>query len=169
VCTLAYPTADEDADFARITTFIDAFAPYLIGMSDHTLGPEGAWMTAALGGVCIEKHYTIDKTLPDVPDHKISVEPDELAAMVRYADRAAAMRGDGAFGVRPAEEPARANARRSIVTERDVTARSQLAPDDLGFKRPGTGMAPALAETLIGRRAARDLPRGTVLSPDDLT
>lgn len=169
VCTLAYPTADEDADFARIPTFIDAFTPYLIGMSDHTLGPEGAWMTAALGGVCIEKHYTIDKTLPDVPDHKISVEPDELAAMVRHADRAAMMRGNGAFGVRPAEEPARANARRSIVTERDVTTGSQLASDDLGFKRPGTGMAPALAESLVGRHAARDLPRGTVLSPDDLS
>jgi sialic acid synthase SpsE len=81
VCTLTYPTPDADAHFARLCTFRRAFAPYLIGTSDHTLGTAGAWMTAALGGVCIEKHYTIDKGLPDVPDHAMSVDPDELAEM----------------------------------------------------------------------------------------
>jgi sialic acid synthase SpsE len=167
VCTLAYPTADEDAHFARIPAFAEAFAPFLIGMSDHTLGPEGAWMTAALGGVCIEKHYTLDRSLPDVPDHKISVEPHELADMVRFADRAALMRGEDWIGVRPAEEPARANARRSIVTERDVEAGAELTLEDLGYKRPGTGIAPARAPELVGRRAARDLPRGTILGESD--
>ena len=75
-------------------TFRREFAPYLIGMSDHTLGTAGAWMTAALGGVCIEKHYTIDKALPDVPDHAMSVDPAELAEMVAACDRAATLRGD---------------------------------------------------------------------------
>jgi sialic acid synthase SpsE len=168
VCTLAYPTDDEDGHFARIPAFAEAFSPYLIGMSDHTLGADGAAITAALGGVCIEKHYTIDKTLPDVPDHKISVEPHELAEMVRAADRAARMRGESWIGVRPAEEPARANARRSIVTERDVAAGQEIAFEDLGYKRPGGGLAPALAPTLTGRRARRDLPRGTVIAEEDL-
>jgi sialic acid synthase SpsE len=60
VCTLTYPTPDPDGHFARLEEFRRRFDPYLIGTSDHTLGVAGAWMTAALGGVCIEKHYTID-------------------------------------------------------------------------------------------------------------
>jgi sialic acid synthase SpsE len=168
VCTLAYPTDDADGHFARIPAFAEAFDPYLVGMSDHTLGPDGAAVTAALGGVCIEKHYTLDKGLPDVPDHKISVEPSELAEMVRAADRAALMRGESWIGVRPAEEPARANARRSIVTERDIAAGAEITLDDLGYKRPGSGLAPALADEVVGRRAARDLPRGTILDRRDL-
>ncbi len=168
VCTLTYPTPDEDANFARVTTFRREFAPYLVGTSDHTLGPEGAWMTAALGGVCIEKHYTVDKGLPDVPDHAMSVDPDELAVMVAAADRAAVLAGSPEIGVRPSEEPARRNARRSVVLERDVSAGATLRVEDLGYKRPGTGLPPDEGERLVGRVAVADLRRGTLLSYADL-
>jgi sialic acid synthase SpsE len=168
VCTLTYPTPDEDADFARLETFRQELDPYLCGFSDHTLGPEGAWMTAALGGVCIEKHYTLDKSLPDVPDHAISVDPSELAEMARACDRGAALRGSGWIGVRDSERPARANARRSIVLERDVPAGAELTAVDLGFKRPGAGIPPYEIERVLGRRTRRALVRGTVLAEDDL-
>lgn len=168
VCTLTYPTPDEDGHFARVESFRAEFEPYPIGVSDHTLGIAGAWMTAALGGVCIEKHYTIDKRLPDVPDHAMSVEPAELAEMVAACDRAATLRGEAAIGVRESEAPARANARRSIVLERDVSAGTTLAAEDLGFKRPGTGIPPFELDRVIGMRARSDLPRGTVLTYDDL-
>ena len=168
VCTLTYPTPDADAHFARVRSFRHAFAPYPIGVSDHTLGIAGAWMTAALGGVCIEKHYTIDRRLPDVPDHAMSVEPGELAEMVSACDRAAVLLGDGWIGVRASEEPARANARRSIVLERDVTRGERLRPDDLGFKRPGTGIPPFEAARVAGARARQDLTRGTVLTDEAL-
>jgi N,N'-diacetyllegionaminate synthase len=168
VCTLTYPTPDEDADFARLESFRREFDPYLCGFSDHTLGPEGAWMTAALGGVCIEKHYTLDKSLPDVPDHAISVDPPELAEMVRACNRGAALRGSDWIGVRGSERPARANARRSIVLERDVGEGEELSASDLGFKRPGTGIPPYEADRVIGRRAARALSQGAVLTEDDL-
>jgi len=168
VCTLTYPTPDEDAHFARLGSFRAEFAPYLVGSSDHTLGVAGAWMTAALGGVCIEKHYTIDRRLPDVPDHAMSVEPGELAEMVAACDRAAVLRGEPAIGVRESEQPARANARRSIVLERDVTAGAALTPEDLGFKRPGTGIPPFEFEGIVGMRVRADLPRGTVLSFEHL-
>jgi sialic acid synthase SpsE len=125
-------------------------------------------MTAALGGVCIEKHYTVDKRLPDVPDHAMSVEPPELAEMVAACERAAVLRGDRSIGVLPSEEPARANARRSIVLERDVPAGRLLAPDDLGFKRPGTGIPPFEADRVVGRRLRADLAHGTILSYDHL-
>jgi N,N'-diacetyllegionaminate synthase len=167
-CTLTYPTPDEDAHFARIATFRETFDPYLVGMSDHTLGVAGAWMTSALGGVCIEKHYTIDKGLPDVPDHAMSVDPDELGEMVRACDRAAVLAGDGWIGVRPSEEPARANARRSIVLERDVPAGVPLTPADLGFKRPGTGIAPGEADHVVGRALREPRPRGTILTYEEL-
>jgi N,N'-diacetyllegionaminate synthase len=168
VCTLTYPTPDPDGHFARIESFRREFDPYLIGSSDHTHGVAGAWMTAALGGVCIEKHYTIDKKLPDVPDHAMSVEPDELAEMVAACDRASLLRGEDWIGVRESERPARANARRSIVLERDVAAGVPLTATDLGFKRPGTGLAPSALETVLGRslRAAR--PRGSLLTEADL-
>jgi sialic acid synthase SpsE len=168
VCTLTYPTPDADAHFARLSVFRRIFAPYLIGTSDHTLGTAGAWMTAALGGVCIEKHYTIDKRLPDVPDHAMSVDPAELAAMVEACERAATLLGEGWIGVRPSEEPARANARRSVVLEHDIAAGQVLSAGDLGFKRPGTGIAPFEADRVVGSRVRADLPRGTVLSAEHL-
>lgn len=167
-CTLAYPTDDVDGHFARLETFRSEFAPYLSGFSDHTLGVAGGWMTAALGGVCIEKHYTLDKTLPDIPDHAISVDVPELHQLVHACTRGAVLRGDAAIGVRPSEEPARANARRSVVLERPVSAGQTLIWDDLGFKRPGTGLAPSNAAELVGRAAGRDMPRGTILQLSDL-
>ena len=168
-CTLTYPTPDPDGHFARLETFREKFAPYLIGFSDHTLGPEGAWMTAALGGVCIEKHYTLDKTLPDIPDHKISVEPQELAQMVQFGDRATVLRGNASIGVRDSEQPARANARRSVVLERDVTAGTTLTEEDLGYKRPAGGLAQFQADEVLGKTVGADLPRGHVLSLEDVS
>lgn len=168
VCTLTYPTPDEDADFARIETFRRELAPYLCGVSDHTLGPEGAWMTAALGGVCIEKHYTLDKRLGEVPDHVISVDPAELAEMVRACNRASALRGGSWIGVRESERPARENARRSVVVARAVAAGHELSAGDLGFRRPGTGIPPFEVDRVIGRRARRDLVEGAVLDESDL-
>lgn len=168
VCTLTYPAPDEDGHFARIETFRARFAPYLIGVSDHTLGVAGAWMTAALGGVCLEKHYTLDKTLPDVPDHRISLDPQELAQAVAVCTKASLLRGSPAIEVHPSEEPARRDARRSIVVERPVVAGQRLTGDDLAFKRPGIGLPPYEVGDVVGRYAKRALNRDHVLAPDDL-
>ena len=167
-CTLTYPTPDEDANFATVPEYEREFAPYLIGTSDHTLGVAGAWMTAALGGVCIEKHYTLDKSLGDVPDHAMSVDPPELEEMVRACDRACVLRGESWIGVRESERPARQMARRSVVLERDVPAGRPLTQADLGFKRPGTGLAPAAAGALIGRSLREPGERGLVLTDHHL-
>jgi N-acetylneuraminate synthase len=168
VCTLTYPTPDPDGHFARVEEFRERFAPYLVGTSDHTLGTAGAWMTAALGGVCIEKHYTLDPGLPDVPDHAMSVTPEQLAEMVEACERAARLRGSAAIEVHPSELPARENARRSIVLERDLPAGHVLEARDLGFKRPGTGIPPSALASVAGRRLHRELPRGAILSEEDL-
>ena len=167
-CTLTYPTPDEDGNFARLEVMRREFSPFMIGMSDHTLGVAGAWMTAALGGVAIEKHYTIDKSLPDVPDHAMSVDPDQLAEMVEACKRGATLRGAGHIGVRDSELPARKLARRSIVLEKSLGAGHQLTREDLGFKRPGTGLAPEFSDQIIGRRLQAGLERGTILEWDML-
>jgi sialic acid synthase SpsE len=163
VCTLTYPTPDSDANFARIASFGSEFAPYLIGMSDHTLGVEGGWMTAALGGVCIEKHYTLDKKLPDVPDHAMSVDADELAGLVAACERGATLRGDDWIGVRDSELPAREMARRSIVTTRRIVAGHVITEADLAVKRPARGLPPALLNDIVGRRTVVDLPADATL------
>jgi N,N'-diacetyllegionaminate synthase len=168
VCTLTYPTPDVDANFARLDEFRRRFAPYLSGTSDHTLGVAGGWMTGALGGICIEKHYTIDKKLGDVPDHAMSVDAPELAELVEAARRGALLRGESWIGVRDSERPARENARRSIVLERDVDAGAPLAPGDLGYKRPGTGIPPFESAAVVGRRLRDGGRRGLVLTYDHL-
>jgi sialic acid synthase SpsE len=166
-CTLTYPTPDTDGHFARLETFRQEFAPYLCGVSDHTLGVAGAWMTAALGGVCIEKHYTLDKTAVDVPDHRMSVDPPELEEMVVAARMGACLRGDSWIGVRRSEEPARANARRSIVLKRKVSRGTVLAYKDLDFLRPGGGLAPSEAAQVVGKAARRDLDEAHVVTGDE--
>ena len=125
-------------------------------------------MTAALGGVCIEKHYTIDKRLPDVPDHAMSVDPAELAEMVgacRRAARSARRRRDRRPRLRA---PARDNARRSIVLERDVEAGVPLQAEDLGFKRPGIGIPPFEAPAVVGRKLREPGRRGLTLLEEHL-
>ena len=126
-------------------------------------------MTAALGGVCIEKHYTLDKPLRDVPDHAISVDPAELAEMVRACERGAVLRGDELDrGARRASaRRARTRGARSCSSAR-CAAGHELRAEDLGFKRPGTGIPPFEVDRMVGRRARRDLVEGTVLDESDL-
>lgn len=167
-CTLTYPTPDPDADFARLETFRAELDPYLIGFSDHTLGSAGGWMTAALGGVMIEKHFTIDKTLPDVPDHAMSVDADELAELVHACDRAAVLRGSSVIDISESEYPARRLARRSVVLARPARAGDRLDSEDVAMKRPGTGIPPYDLEKVLGRRVIRDLDADHVLTWEDL-
>ena len=167
-CTLTYPTPDVDGNFARIETMRQRFAPYLIGASDHTLGPEGAWMAAAVGAVCIEKHYTLDPGGPDIPDHAMSVTPDQLAAMVAAGHRGSILRGSGMIGVLPSEEPARRLARRSVVARVSIPAGTTLELDMLEERRPGTGIPGWRIDEVAGRSAATDIAADTILSEDHL-
>jgi sialic acid synthase SpsE len=167
VCTLSYPTQDGDGHFARIETFRKRFAPHLIGVSDHTLGVAGGWVASALGAVCIEKHYTLDKSLPDIPDHKLSVDADELKELVHGCDRGAVLRGSAEIHLRDSEMAARASARRSLVTGRDIDAGEVIAEEDLRFKRPGIGIPPFEVDAVVGRRATRKLVADQAIGPDD--
>ena len=168
-CTLTYPTPDSDGNFARIETMRRHLAPYLIGASDHTLGPAGAWMAAALGAVCIEKHYT---TTPDgeaIPDHAMSVTPEVLAGMVSAAHRAAVLRGSAEVVVADSELPARRQARRSVVSAQPIPNGTLIKESMLDYRRPGTGIPAFELDRVVGRTAIRDIDDDVVIESDWLT
>ena len=154
-CNTQYPTPMEDVNLTAMARIGEAFG-IGYGYSDHTLGIEVPIAAVALGATVIEKHFTLDRTMPG-PDHQASLEPGELAAMVaaiRNIERA--MAGDGIKRPSPSECGNRAIARRSLVAARPISAGEQFGPDNLAAKRPGTGLSPMLWDDVIGRPAPRD-------------
>ncbi len=154
-CNTQYPTPMDDVNLTAMPRIGETFGVGF-GYSDHTLGIEVPIAAVALGASVIEKHFTLDRTLPG-PDHQASLEPDELAAMVaaiRNIERAVA--GDGIKRPSPSECGNRAIARRSIVAARPIRAGETFGTDNLAAKRPGTGLSPMLWDDVIGRTAPRD-------------
>jgi N-acetylneuraminate synthase/N,N'-diacetyllegionaminate synthase len=133
------------------------------GFSDHTPGLETACAAVARGAAVLEKHLTLDKSLPG-PDHKASLEPAEFKALVEAVRRVEAMLGDGVKRPAPCEAGNRAVARRSLVAARALPAGHVLAAADLLAKRPGTGIPPDRAPSLVGRRLKRGVAADEPLS-----
>jgi N,N'-diacetyllegionaminate synthase len=165
-CTSAYPADAHDANLAAMTTMRERYG-VPVGYSDHTLGIAVATAAVALGAALIEKHLTLDRSLPG-PDHSASLEPAELAALVVAARAAHAAKGDGVKGARPAELDVARAARRSLVVARDIAEGEVLHEDDLGALRPAGGISPLRLDDVVGRRAAHDLSARSVLGPDDV-
>ena len=166
-CTSAYPASDDALNLTAIGTMQRELG-VPIGYSDHSLGIEAALAAVALGAVAVEKHLTLDRTLPG-PDHSASLEPQAFAAMVQGIRRIEAMRGDGVKAPRPEERDAARVARRSVVAAVDITAGARIEAAMLACRRPATGIAPAEQERVVGRTARVVLPAGTVLQWDQLT
>ncbi|MHC8508120.1 MAG: N-acetylneuraminate synthase family protein [Rhodospirillales bacterium] len=165
-CTSEYPAPDADMNLRAMRTMADALG-VPAGLSDHSLGHEAALGAVALGACVIEKHFTLDASAPG-PDHKASIEPDGLAALIRSARRLEAMLGDGVKRPSPAEEKNRAAVRRGVVAVRALRAGTRLAPDMLACKRPGGGFRPRDLESLAGRVLARDLQEDEPVRPEAL-
>ncbi|MDI6710306.1 MAG: N-acetylneuraminate synthase [Thermoanaerobacterales bacterium] len=161
-CTSSYPTPYEDVNLRAMVTLERAFG-VPVGYSDHTPGFEVAVAAAALGARVVEKHFTLDRNL-EGPDHKASLEPGELTAMVRAIRHVEAALGDGFKRATPAERDTIRAARRSLVAARHIVAGELITADNLTLKRPGTGIPPAMWDIVIGRRARVDIPADTVLT-----
>jgi N,N'-diacetyllegionaminate synthase len=125
-----------------------------VGLSDHSLGIAIALAAVARGATILEKHVTLDKTLPG-PDHRASLEPAELTALVRGVRAIEAALGDGDKRPMPSELDTRAVARRSLVAAHALPAGHRLTRGDVAIKRPGTGLGPAELERVLGRRLRR--------------
>lgn len=154
-CNTEYPTPMEDVNL-KAMLHIQRELGLPIGYSDHTLGIEVPIAAVALGATVIEKHFTLDKTLPG-PDHKASLEPNELKAMVsaiRNIEKA--IGGSGLKEVSKSEEKNKPIARKSIVAATDIKKGDIFTPENLTVKRPGTGISPMQWDEVIGKEAKRD-------------
>lgn len=154
-CNTEYPTPMEDVNL-KAMLHIQREIGVSVGYSDHTLGIEVPIAAVALGATVIEKHFTLDKNLPG-PDHKASLEPDELKAMVsaiRNIEKA--IGGSGYKEVSLSEEKNKPIARRSIVAAINIVQGETFTAENLIVKRPGTGISPMLWNEVIGKTAKRD-------------
>ena len=161
-CVSNYPAEAADVNLRAMQTMATTFG-VPVGYSDHTLGSEVALAAVALGACIIEKHYTLDRTLPG-PDHRASVEPAELVAFVRGIRRVEVALGHGRKEPAARELETAAAARRSVVAARDITSGTTLTETLMHIRRPGTGLPPALRAQLIGRRTKVEIPAGTPLT-----
>lgn len=160
-CTSAYPAPPESLNLRAIATMAHATG-LAVGYSDHSEGIDAAPAAVALGATVIEKHLTLDKTLPG-PDHRASADPLEFAAMVKRIRIVEAMLGDGLKRPQPIEQNTRDVARRSLVVVRDLPRGHVLAEADLALRRPGTGIAPDQWQQVIGRRLGQEVRAHTTL------
>jgi N,N'-diacetyllegionaminate synthase len=126
-----------------------------VGYSDHTLGIEVPIAAVAMGATVIEKHFTLDRSLPG-PDHRASLEPDELEAMVKAIRNIEIALGDGEKKPSPSELKNKPIARKSIVAAKAIVAGELFTEKNLAVKRPGTGISPMRWDEMIGRKAKRD-------------
>ena len=162
-CTLQYPCDAENANLRMMLHMKAAFPEIPVGLSDHTLGIAVPQAAVALGAVAVEKHYTVDKTLPGSPDHHLSVDHHDLKRMMDGIRTIEKAMGRYEKGPVEAESEAYRYARRSIVTNQDIPAGATITRDMLTFKRPGTGIYPKFVDIVVGRTVKSDIPEDTVL------
>lgn len=154
-CNTEYPTPFEDVNLKAMDALRKEFGVE-VGYSDHTKGIEVPIAAVALGATVIEKHFTLDRNM-EGPDHKASLEPDELKAMVsaiRNIEKAVG--GDGTKHVSESEKKNIAIARKSIVAACDIKAGEVFTEQNLTVKRPGNGVSPMRWEEVLGQKAKKD-------------
>lgn len=164
-CTSNYPAAVDDVNL-RAMTSIARETGLPVGYSDHTLGSTVSISAVALGATVIEKHFTMDASLPG-PDHRASMEVPEMAALVAAIRDVERALGDGVKAPRDAEIDTRNVARRSVTAVRPLVAGQAIGADDVALMRPGTGIAPKELKGLFGRTLVRDVAEGQMIAWGD--
>lgn len=166
-CNTEYPTPMEDVNLKAMQTIKEAFK-VKVGYSDHTKGIEVAIAAVAMGAEVIEKHFTLDRNLPG-PDHKASLEPQELKNMVAsIRNIELAIGGNGLKETTPSEMPNKIIARKSIHLSREAMSDEVLTNDHLIMKRPGDGISPMMIDLVVGRKVKNALPADYKLDWKDL-
>ncbi|MCQ2073028.1 MAG: N-acetylneuraminate synthase [Bacteroidaceae bacterium] len=153
-CNTEYPTPFNDVNLKAMESIRQKFGVE-VGYSDHTQGIEVPIAAVALGATVIEKHFTLDRNM-EGPDHKASLEPDELNAMVSAIRNIEQAMGDGIKKVTDSEKGNMSVARKSIVAACDIRSGETFTENNLTVKRPGTGISPMRWEEVIGKTARRD-------------
>lgn len=157
-----YPTPMKDVNLRAMLTIAHAFPGIAIGYSDHTLGIEIPIAAAALGATVIEKHFTLDKTMPG-PDHKASLSPEELKAMVTAIRHIEMAMGDGRKIPTATECNNRNIVRKSLVARCEIKQNEIITADKVAVKRPGTGISPTRWDEVIGSLAKKNYIKDELL------
>ena len=166
-CNTQYPTPMEDVNLRAMESLRLQFG-LPVGYSDHTLGIEVPIGAAALGAVVLEKHFTLDKNM-EGPDHRASLEPSELKAMVQAVRNIEKALGRGEKKPTPSESGIVEAARKRIVARTDIRKGQPFTEENLTVKRPGTGISPMRWYELLGRRAGRDYREDEVLDHREIS
>jgi N,N'-diacetyllegionaminate synthase len=161
-CVSNYPAESDDCNIRALDAMREAFR-VPIGFSDHTRGHVASIAAVARGACIIEKHLTLDRSLPG-PDHQASCDPREFAAFVQAIRETEAALGDGVKRPVEAEYPTREVARKSVVALVDIPRGKLVTREMLGIRRPGTGIPPADLDRLVGRAHREDIPAGSLLT-----
>lgn len=156
-CTTEYPAPLESVNLLAMKTLKNEFC-LPVGYSDHTKGIDVPCYAASMGATVIEKHFTIDKNLPG-PDHKASLEPQELKEMVDKIREVEIILGDGNKQPQAAETKNKSVARKSIVAKYDIKQGETLSEENLTCKRPGDGISPMRWCSVVGQIAIRDFKK----------
>lgn len=158
-CVLEYPTPYEHVNLRRIESLKQEFPDLIIGYSDHCKPDECCDVIKSayiLGAHVVEKHFTLDRTLPG-NDHYHAMDPLDARKILSGIDFVETILGNGSLGFSETEQSARLNARRSIVAASDILAGTKITREMLTFKRPGTGIAPKEIIHILGKRAKCDI------------
>ena len=165
-CVLSYPTDPDNANLRIIETLKKDFPDVKVGFSDH-VAPDDTMMTLAaaymLGSDVIEKHFTLDKTLPG-NDHYHAGDPKDFKKAIANFRWIDSVLGSGEKTVLDCEQISRREARRSLVLTRDMKAGEVIKEEDLMPKRPGTGISPVYTNIVVGRKVNKDLLEDTILT-----
>lgn len=161
-CVSNYPAAAQDVNLRAMHAMATAFQ-VPVGYSDHTLGIEVSMAAVALGACVIEKHFTIDRNL-DGPDHRASLEFEELEALVKNIRTVESALGHGRKEPAASEANTAAVARRSLVASRNIPEGTILTRDMISVKRPGNGLKPGLFPHLVGLTVRSSIPAGALLT-----
>lgn len=160
-CNTQYPTPYADVNL-RAMLSLRRLGTAAVGYSDHTCGIEVPIAATAMGARIIEKHFTLDKSLPG-PDHQASLDPGELTAMVSAIRHIELALGSEEKKVSPSEKPNIDIARKSIVAARDIRAGETFTEENITVKRPGNGISPIFWDDVLGLKASRDFPADSLI------
>jgi N-acetylneuraminate synthase len=166
-CTTSYPTAYEDVNLRVITTLQRAFK-LPVGYSDHTVGTEVPIAAASMGACVIEKHFTLDKSM-NGPDHKASLDPQELKYMILSIRNIEKAQGTGIKRLSDIEIKNKKIVRKSIVARKEINCGQVLSEDVLDIKRPGNGIAPKFFNKMIGMRSNKRIEKDSLIQWKDVS
>ena len=165
-CVSGYPARVEEINLRALKTMEMAFG-LPVGYSDHTMGTEIAIAAVAMGAKVIEKHFTLDRDM-EGPDHKASLEPEELEAMVTAIRSVERAMGNGIKKPAKSENELKKSVRRSLVAAKEIKTGETISPGDIVIKRPGTGIPVEFKDNVVGMKSGNNISVDSVIKWKDL-